>query len=185
VRNELFNWSGRGEGNGDLDGGTSQRVFGTLLTWMQETTAPVYIVATANDFQRLKAELVRRFDNVFKVDLPNYASRIEILTVHLTRRKQSLSGLDLDAAARATWGFSGGEIEKCVKEAIEVAYYQRRALTTAHLVDAAAQVVPIAETMKEKIDYMRKKAKAALPAGDPLEPQADLVPHPSIDLSGM
>lgn len=160
---------GGGDGAGDLDGGTSQRVFGTLLTWMQETTAPVYVVATANDFQKLKPELVRRFDNIFRVDLPDYDSRVEIFTVHLKKRRQNLDSLDLDAAARATWGFSGAEIEKTVKDAIEVAFCQNTALTTAHLLEAATQIVPIAETMKEKIDYMRKQARVALPAGDPLE----------------
>lgn len=159
-------------GGGDLDGGTSQRVFGTLLTWMQETTAPVYIVATANDFQKLKPELVRRFDNVFRVDLPNRESRIEILTVHLVRRGRSLTGLDIDRIAESVWGFSGAEIEKTVKDAIEVAFVENTALTTDHLLDAARHIVPIAETMKDKIEYMRRQSSTALPAGDPLEDRA-------------
>lgn len=172
---------GGGEGAGDLDGGTSQRVFGTLLTWMQETTAPVYIVATANDFQKLKPELVRRFDNVFKVDLPNRESRVEILTVHLKRRKQNLAALDLDAAADATWGFSGAEIEKAVKDAIEVAFVESAALTTQHLVDAAGQIVPIAETMRDKIEYMRKQDHYALAAGAPLESRENAAPSRRVE----
>lgn len=162
-------------GGGDLDGGTSQRVFGTLLTWMQETTAPVYIVATSNDLQKLKPELVSRFDNIFRVDLPDHAARVEILTVHLARRKQDLAALDLSAAANAMWGMAGREIEKAVREAVEIAYYQATPLSTAHLVNAASTIVPIAETMKDKIDYMRRQARTALPAGDPLEPKPETV----------
>jgi SpoVK/Ycf46/Vps4 family AAA+-type ATPase len=60
-----------GMGGGETDGGTTTRVFGTLLTWMQETKSPVYVVATANDVRSLRPELLRRFDDVMFVDLPN------------------------------------------------------------------------------------------------------------------
>jgi SpoVK/Ycf46/Vps4 family AAA+-type ATPase len=72
-----------GNSGGELDGGTSTRVFGTLLTWMQETTAPIYVVATANDVRSLRPELLRRFDDIFFVDLPDADARKEVFSIHL------------------------------------------------------------------------------------------------------
>jgi len=173
-------------GGGELDGGTSSRVFGTLLTWMQETTAPVYVVATANDIRSLRPELIRRFDDMMWVDLPSQAARVEILSVHLEKRKQRLAGFDLTAIAQATWGFSGAEIEKTVKSALESAFFDGNALTTAHLLMAAAQIIPIAITMESKIKDLRAQAKNALQAGDALEGKpAGLMVSRSADLSDL
>jgi SpoVK/Ycf46/Vps4 family AAA+-type ATPase len=172
-------------GGGELDGGTSARVFGTLLTWMQETTAPVYVIATANDIRSLRPELIRRFDDMMWVDLPNQAARVEILTVHLSKRRQDASRIDLESAARATWGFSGAEIEKTVKSALERAFSQGQELSTDYLLKAASKIVPIAVTMENKIKDLRAQAQHALQAGDPLETKPAAVASRAVDLSDL
>lgn len=159
-----------GMGGGESDGGTTTRVFGTLLTWMQETKAPVYTIATANDVRSLRPELLRRFDDIMWVDCPNAASRAEILAVHLAKRNVKAGTLN-DVVA-ATWGFSGAEIEKVVKSAVEVAFFQNRTVTAADLLTAARRIVPVSVTMKETIDNLRSWAeRRAIPASEPLEPQ--------------
>jgi ATP-dependent 26S proteasome regulatory subunit len=156
---------------GDLDGGTSSRVFGTLLTWMQETTAPVYVIATANNAHTIKPELLRRFDDIFWVDLPNAESRREIFTIHLIKRNHSVS-LITDELLSATWGFSGAEIEKVVKSAVEFAFFESVALNNDHLVSHARAIVPVSRTMAEQINHSREWARdRARNAGDPLEPE--------------
>jgi AAA+ superfamily predicted ATPase len=160
-----------GGGGGELDGGTSARVFGTILTWMQETTAPVYCVATANDVSQLKPELISRFDDVFFVDLPSQDAREEILKVHLVKRGQNLAMLDVVKVAENLWGFSGREIEKVVRSAIESAFYSDRDITTDDLMEAAGTIVPVTFTMKEKIESIRAWATTsqARQAGEQLD----------------
>lgn len=157
---------------GEHDGGTSKRVFGTILTWMQEKTAPVYIIATANDVTALAPELISRFDDVLFVDLPNQADREAILTVHLSKRNQTPAHFDLPAVAKALWGYSGREIEKVVRSAIEDAFDNGQPLTSAHLLEAATEIVPVTVTMKPQIDRIRQwvETSQARQAGDPLEP---------------
>ncbi|MDR3572841.1 MAG: AAA family ATPase [Anaerolineaceae bacterium] len=163
-----------GIGGSESDGGTSMRVFGTLLTWMQETTAPVYVVATANDVRSLKPELLRRFDDIFWVDLPGLKDREEILSVHLTRRNQVTAGFDLEAISKATWGMTGAEIEKVVKTALEAAFFEGKSLTNTHLLRASSQIVPIMQTMGEKINELRSWSNGrAHEAGAPLDPKPE------------
>jgi SpoVK/Ycf46/Vps4 family AAA+-type ATPase len=162
------------DNNGASDGGVMARMIGTLLTWMQEKTAPVYIVATANDVANMRAELLRagRFDKTFWVDLPSHADRVEIVTVHLGKRNKKADDYDLDTVADSLWGFTGAEIEQVVKDAVRVAFFEKTTLTTTHLLDAAKQVVPIAQTMSEKIQELRNWASGrAQWAGDPIEPR--------------
>ena len=70
------------------DSGTSTRVFGTFLTWMQEKTKQVFVIATANNIDYLPSEFLRKgsFDEIFFVDLPTEKERNEIFKVHLERR---------------------------------------------------------------------------------------------------
>ena len=112
-------------GGGDGDSGTSRRVFGTLITWMQEKTSPVFIVATANNVEILPAELLRkgRFDEIFFINLPNHRERMEIFKVHLQRlRPQRLRDFDLKELATATEEFSGAEIEQVIIDAMSFAF---------------------------------------------------------------
>src|SRR5205823_12841353 len=98
------------------DGGLSQRMFGTLLTWMQDHRSPIFMVATANNIAALPPELMRkgRFDEVFFVDLPNAAARKQILGIHLQRRNRDPQHFALDNLAQAADGFSGAEIEQAI-----------------------------------------------------------------------
>jgi len=168
-----------GDTFGELDGGTSGRVLATVLTWMQERTAPVYIVATSNSVENVKPELLRRFDNIFFVDLPNFYDRMEIFRIHLEKREQNVSKIDLDALAARTWGFNGDEIEKVVREALETAFIEGRKMSTELLMESANKIVPIYETMREQIESIRKWAEQgrAVYASAPLE-EKDAIPIP-------
>jgi len=157
------------DNNGASDGGVMMRVLGSLLTWMQETTAPVYVVATSNNISALKPELLSRFDDVMYVDLPDNISREEILRVHLSKRSVK-APKDLKAIVEATWGFSGREIERAVKYAIKRAFFEKKPVTASHLLKAAQGIVPTSITKREEIEALRAWAKdKAVPAGRPLE----------------
>ena len=157
------------DNGGASDGGVMMRVLGSLLTWMQETSAPVYVVATANSVNALRPELLSRFDDVVMVDLPDAKSREEILKVHLSKRGiKNLKGLG--AVVDATWGFSGREIEKVVKFAMERAFFEEKEVNVKHLITSAAAIVPTSETKKDDIEALRAWAKGkAIYAGRPLE----------------
>lgn len=159
------------DNGGASDGGVMQRVFGSLLTWMQETTAPVYTVATANSVSALRPELLSRFDDVVFVDLPDSVSRLEILNVHLNKRSVKLSAkTNLSSVVDATWGFSGREIEKVVKFAVERAFFENKLVSISHLLSAAKGIIPTSETKKDDIEALRAWSKdKAIPAGLPLE----------------
>lgn len=163
-----------GTGTGENDGGTTLRVFGTILTWLQENTSPVYAVCTANDVRALKPEFLRRFDAIYWVDLPSHADRLVILGVHLNKRGydiNSFEGKEIEAMVKATWGLTGAEIEKAVKSAVKTAYYDGKPLSATLLIEEAARVIPIAKTMEEQINSLRNwAATRAKPASSfPLE----------------
>ncbi len=123
------------------DGGLSQRMFGTLLTWMQEHTAPVFLVATANDIEALPPELLRkgRFDEIFFVDLPGGDARARIAAIHIAKRGRDPRHFDLSAIAAASDGYSGAEIEQAVVAALHLAYAGKSELTTELIVQALAE----------------------------------------------
>jgi hypothetical protein len=148
--------SGEGE-----DGGVSQRVLGTFLTWMQEREADVFVVATANDVSRLPPEFLRkgRFDETFFVDLPDTETRKEILRIHLTRRRQKPESFDLGLVTTATRGFSGAEIEQVVVAGLYTAFNDSVPLTTEMLLREAAGTRPLAVMMAERIQQLREWAK--------------------------
>jgi SpoVK/Ycf46/Vps4 family AAA+-type ATPase len=149
-------------GSGDLDSGTTRRVFATFLTWMQEKTRPVFVVATANSIDSLPPELLRkgRFDEIFFLDLPDLAARRAIFSIHLERRRRNPTAVDLDALARATEGFSGAEIEEVVVAALYRAFGDgERELSSDDLLAALAETVPLSVTMREPIAALRTWAK--------------------------
>ena len=137
-----------------VDGGLSKRMFGTLLTWMQEHTAPVFLVATANDIESLPPELLRkgRFDEIFFVDLPEADARSEIFRIHLAKRKRDPRGFDLNALAAASEGYSGAEIEQAVISGLFDAFSAKAALTTEILIATLRNSPPLSVTMAERID---------------------------------
>ena len=153
--------SGGGSSSGELDGGTSTRVFGSFLTWMQEKNKEVFVFATANNLRRMPPELLRkgRFDEIFFVDLPGKKAREEIFRIHLERKKQKdISTPDLISE---TEGFSGSEIEGVVGEALVKAYNKREkdkppVVKTKDMLDIAKGIVPLSTTMRETIEGLRK-----------------------------
>jgi hypothetical protein len=149
---------------GHLDGASSTRqaVLGTLLTWMEETTGNSFIVATANDIGALRPELIRRFDAVFFIDLPNGDERREILAIHLAKRNRNPDHFDLDALIEPTQDLTGAEVEQVVKEALACAYHDGEDdITTEDLVREAGNVVPLLNTMAEEMARMREWATRA------------------------
>jgi len=147
----------KGLASGDHDGGVSQRVLGTLLTWMAERQAPVFMVATANDISRLPPELVRkgRFDELFFVDLPDSAVRAEIFRIHLVRRELEPSGFDLQQLAETSAGFSGAEIEQVVVSALYAAQAQQQSVNQALLLQSIQGTAPLSVIMAEDLDALR------------------------------
>ena len=148
------------QGSGVTDGGTTARVFGTFLTWLSEKTAPVFVVATANDISQLPAELLRkgRLDEIFFVDLPSRDERTEILRIHLRRRGRDPGTFDLAALSDASHDFSGAEIEEAIISGLYDAFSERAELNTNHILAALAQTVPLAKTMEEQISGLRSWA---------------------------
>jgi SpoVK/Ycf46/Vps4 family AAA+-type ATPase len=158
----------KGIAQGGSDDGLSQRVLGTLLTWMAEHRAGVFIVATANDIEKLPPELIRkgRLDEIFFVDLPNETTRRSIFEIHLRQRNLAPSGFDLEALARASEGFSGAEIEQAVVSALYAAQAQDRPLDSQHLLAELERTRPLSVVMAEKIQHLRSWAQGrAVPAG--------------------
>jgi SpoVK/Ycf46/Vps4 family AAA+-type ATPase len=149
------------------DGGLSQRMFGTLLTWMQDHRAPLFIVATANDIAKLPPELMRkgRFDEVFFVDLPRPDNRAKILATHLRRRQRDPQTLNLEPVVAATEGFSGAELEQLILAGLFEAYQAQSELTADILVDVAQQTQPLAILMRERVNELRRwAAERCVPA---------------------
>lgn len=153
----------------DGDSGTSRRVFGSLITWMQEKTSPVFIVATANNVRVLPAELLRkgRFDEIFFLNLPTDKERQDIFRVHLQRlRPNRLREFDLGLIARQAKDFSGAEIEQVIVDAMHRAFGQvnnqrRRDFATEDIVWAIEQTVPLAAIARDQIEGLKRWAAEA------------------------
>jgi hypothetical protein len=141
----------------DADGGLSRRLFGSFLTWMQEKSRDVFVVATANSLTQVPPELLRkgRFDEIFFVDLPDAQERAVILEIHLTLRRQTPSAFDLDALVEATAGFSGAEIEQVVIASLYRALYLNQTLNTDLMIDEIKSTVPLSVSRREDLQHMR------------------------------
>ncbi len=164
------------QGSGGTDGGTTARVFGTFLTWLSEKTAPVFVVATANDISHLPPELLRkgRLDDIFFVDLPSEAERQEVFRIHLAKRGRDTGLFDLAALAGGSKDFSGAEIEEAIISALYDAFYAKEELTMKHVAAALEQTVPLAKTMDEQINRLRSWAEGrARNASVPYAPKDD------------
>jgi SpoVK/Ycf46/Vps4 family AAA+-type ATPase len=142
---------------GTEDGGVSQRILGSFLSWMQDRKGDVFIVATANAIEKLPPEFLRkgRFDEIFFVDLPDLGTRREIFRIHLAARGQDPSGFDLHRLAEATNGFTGSEIEEGVVSGLYTAFSSDHALSTHDLLLEVERTVPLSVTMREKVDALR------------------------------
>ena len=138
------------------------RLFGYFLTWMQENTKPVFVLATANDVSALPPELLRkgRFDEIFHVDFPDATERTAILKVHLDKRGKRRARIDTGKLASETEGFSGADLEGVVKDAIEQAFVDGKAdLTTERLRRSMKNAVPLAEVMGDKVEEYAEKLR--------------------------
>jgi SpoVK/Ycf46/Vps4 family AAA+-type ATPase len=155
-------FSGTGGPGPDGDSGTTARVFATFLTWLQEKTKPVFVIATANSIDKLPPEMLRkgRFDEIFFVDLPSEAEREEIFRIHLRRRSREPMGYDVKSLAKLSEGMSGAEIEAVVIEGLWRAFPEGRELLLEDLEYAVRSTVPLSRTMAESIDALRAWARS-------------------------
>jgi len=154
-------FSGSG-GSGSGDSGVTRRVFGTVISWMQERRRPVFLVATANQVGHLPPELLRkgRFDEIFAIDLPSDKERESIFTIHLAKKSRDPKRFNLPKLAAATEDFTGSEIETVLDEAMFNAFDENREVETDDIVKAAHSTTPLAKTAKEQIDAIREWAKS-------------------------
>lgn len=154
-------------GSSDSDGGTSSRIFGSFLTWMQEKTSPVFVMATANRVERLPGEFLRkgRFDEIFFVDLPTPDERQQIFSIHLSKRRREITRFDLEQLAKVSDGFSGAEIEQALIAAMYEAFAQDREFTQLDIIAAIKATLPLSRTMTEQVtalrDWARQRARPA------------------------
>lgn len=147
--------------SGSSDSGVSSRVFGIFLSWIQETSKPVFVVGTANNIGALPPELLRkgRFDELFFVDLPNQTEREEIFRIHISRKNRDPEKFDLSALARATAGYTGSEVEQVVIAGMFRAFSRDKDIDTDVLLEAAKETPPLSSTMQEQITAMREWGK--------------------------
>jgi ATP-dependent 26S proteasome regulatory subunit len=156
-------------GNGDRDGGSSQRVLGTFLSWMNDRTSPVYVVATCNNVSVLPPEFCRagRFDAIFGISLPSTKERSEIFNIHLKKRKRDPNNFDVNKLAEATEDFSGSDIEQTIKLGLKIGFQQKQELTTNHILTAIDSTIPLAKVEPQRIqevkEWISKHAKLANP----------------------
>ncbi|WPL18610.1 ATP-dependent zinc metalloprotease FtsH 3 [Thiorhodovibrio winogradskyi] len=153
----------KGLAAGNSDEGTGRRIIGTLLTWMAERKAAVFLVATSNDIKQLPPELVRkgRFDEIFFVDLPDASVRREIFRIHLAKRDINPEHFDLDQLAALSDGFSGAGIEQAVVSAL----YAARAddsggVNTRAIATELQRTQPLSVVMDEQIARLRAWARS-------------------------
>lgn len=143
------------ESSGRTDSGTTSQVIGEFLTWYEEHLKPLFVLATANRPWNLPAELVNRFEEVFRVDLPEPDEREEILGILLRERKQRVKAIDVAQIVGNTAGFNGRELRRLVRGGMRPAFLAGRALCTDDLLVAAKAIKPISETWKEDIDRIK------------------------------
>jgi SpoVK/Ycf46/Vps4 family AAA+-type ATPase len=140
------------------DGGTTSRVLGSWLTWMQDRKAPVFVVATANDVTSLPPELLRkgRFDEIFFVDLPKFSERKIIFQIHLEKRARNSKDYNIDKLAELSENYTGAEIEAAIESSLYEAFSDnKRDITTFDITQSIKESVPISKLMREEIDFLR------------------------------
>ena len=166
-------FSGTGSSNMS-DGGTTSRVFGSFITWLQEKESPVFVMATANDVSALPPELLRkgRFDEIFFCDLPTRDERRAIIDIHIRKKRRDPAQFDLEKLASMTSDYSGAEIKQAVIAALYDAFDRGEDLDTEGLATSISEIVPLAITMRERIEAMRDWARTrARPAGESTTPR--------------
>ena len=154
--------------SGDADAGLSQRLLATLLTWMQDRESGVFLAATSNNITILPPEMLRkgRFDEIFFVDLPNAAARVDLFGLHIRKRGRDTATFDLAKLAMASSGFSGAEIEQVIVAGLYTAFSQQQQLSTEVLLAEIASTQPLSVTRSEEIAAIRNWAKSRAVAAD-------------------
>jgi SpoVK/Ycf46/Vps4 family AAA+-type ATPase len=149
------------QSSGSTDGGTTSRVFASFITWLQEKTTPVFVIATANNVHQLPPELLRkgRFDEIFFCDLPDREDRRQILDIHIRKKNRDPGKFDMDKLVEATVDYSGAELEQAVVAALYDAFDSGNDLSTESLMKTTSEIVPLAITMREMIESMREWAR--------------------------
>ena len=156
--------------SGSTDGGTSSRVFGSFISWMQEKRSPVFIVATANDVSQLPPEMLRkgRWDELFFVDLPTREEREAIWNIQIAKFHRDAGSFDIRQLAKATDSFTGSEIEQVFIEALYRAFEQEEEPTDLTIGTVLVDFVPLSKLMGESMTALRTWAKGrARPATTP------------------
>jgi SpoVK/Ycf46/Vps4 family AAA+-type ATPase len=150
-----------GSSSGAGVGGAEGRTFSFFLTWLQEKQVPVFVIATANSIENLPPEILRkgRFDEIFFVDLPADQERLEILKIHMVKRNRKPDDFDLHELVGRTKGYSGAEIEEAIIAALYYAFAADREINQQDLVRAIDEVIPLWETARERIDYLKDWAE--------------------------
>ncbi len=152
---KMLSMSGGSDGG---EGGVSQRIFGSFLTWLQEKEKPVFVVATANDMSGMPPELLRkgRFDEIFFVDLPDINERKEIFAIHLRLKRQDETRFDLSVLADATEGYSGAEIEQVVTTAVLVGLHKKTVVNTELVLNQIKSTIPLSVSRHDDIAALRE-----------------------------
>jgi len=178
----------KGLAHGGLDGGTGVRVFGTILTWMQEKTAPCFVVGTANNIAALPPEMLRkgRFDEIFFLDLPTASEREEIFAVHLRKRGRLVADFDVKALAAQSAGYVGAEIEQAIIDGMYVGFDEGRELTTADVSAALTRQVPLSVSQRETIgalrNWLREGRAQSASFGETAQAEREFVPLQPLEL---
>ena len=149
-------------GNSDNDGGLSRRLFGTFLTWLQEKTEFVFVVATANQIHQMPPELLRkgRFDEIFFVDLPLKPARKEIFKIHLIHRNLIPENYELDLLAEESEGMSGAEIEQSVLSSLYSCLHKNVSHNTDLILQEMRQTKSLFQSKREFIEELRARYKS-------------------------
>jgi SpoVK/Ycf46/Vps4 family AAA+-type ATPase len=146
--------------SGKTDSGVTARVVSTFLTWMQERTAPVFVICTANQHEHIPTEFLRRFDEIFFVDLPTRTERMDIFRSLLKRKKRDPKNFDIAVLAGASDGYTGAEAEKALESALLDAFFDgKREVTTDDLVSALSKIKPLSKMRPEVIEAMQAWAE--------------------------
>lgn len=146
------------------DGGVGNRIFSTLLTWMQEKTAPVFIICTANNVLEIPSEFLRpgRFDEIFYLDLPNYTQRIDVISKLLTRKNRDPMNFNLEAISTECNNYSPVEIEKAINNSLFNCFYDnKREVFTADIIASLRSFQPMYNARSEDIESMKVWAVGA------------------------
>jgi len=157
--------------SGATDGGTSARVFGSFISWMQEKKSPVFVVATANDVSQLPPEMLRkgRFDELWFVDLPNQTEREAIWAIQIAKYRRDPKQFDTVQLARATDGLTGSEIENVFVDAMFKAFENGKEPTDLTVAEVLTEFVPLSKLMSEQISGLRNWVKGRARSATSLE----------------